>query len=372
MNAEDRPTWLSVDLDAVAFNFHVAKTAVGDSCQIRPVIKADAYGLGAIPVARRLRQEGVGGFCVALVEEAVALREAGIQESMVVMSGFSPALTEKVVAYRLEPFLTRAEYGLAVSQRVSGSTVVPVYLKVDTGMGRLGVPLDQAVAVYDSWTRFEGIHVVGVVSHLACADDPDNPETDRQIKRFASLVETLRQRNPDLVASLSNSAGIMAHPGAHFDWVRPGVMLYGGSPLYPHTHWQALGLRQTIHWVSHIVQIQNLSAGRSLGYGHTFTVQRVSRIAWISVGYGDGYNRHLSNRGAVVVGGVRCPVVGRVCMDLIGVDVTDVPTACAGDPVALLGGDAPRMVALDEMAQWLDTLSYEVSCAIGQRVPRRY
>ncbi|MBF0178124.1 MAG: alanine racemase [Magnetococcales bacterium] len=368
-----RPTWIEVDLGAVVHNFRVAQTGVGTGVGVWPVVKANSYGLGAIPVAKALRQAGATGFCVALLEEGVALREAGIEEPVAIFSGLSGACVEQAAAMQLEPFLFEPATDLQILAAATPERPLRVHVKVDTGMGRLGVPPADVEAFLLALDRLgEQVRVVGLVSHLACADEKKRPETARQAAVLRDLLAQPEVARRKLRVSLANSAGLLGHPMTRHDWVRPGIMLYGASPFYPEEGWRETGLRPVVTWRSRIIQLHAVPAGISVSYGHSFTTSRPSRLAQIPVGYGDGYNRRLGNRGEVLIAGRRFPVVGRVCMDLITVDVTDLPAVTVGTSVTLLGADGAGMIDIEEMATWLGTIPYEVICALGTRLPRRY
>ncbi|MBF0152515.1 MAG: alanine racemase [Magnetococcales bacterium] len=369
-----RPSWLEVDLGAVVHNYRVAQKSVGTDVEVWPVIKADGYGLGAGPVAQALHSVGAAGFCVALLEEGISLREAGIESPVVLFSGLSGGCVEQMARLGLEPFLFEPASDLAILEAATPERALRVHIKVDTGMGRMGVPPAEVGAFLTALDRLgkERVQVVGVASHLACADERQRPETARQLAVLQGVLAQPDLARQGLRVSLANSAGLMGHPATRYTWVRPGIMLYGASPFYPEAGWREVGLRSVVTWRSRIIQLRSLPTGAPLSYGHSFTTSRPSRLAQVPVGYGDGYNRRLGNRGQVLIAGRRVPVVGRVCMDLITVDVTDLPAVTVGTPVTLLGADGAEMIGIEEMATWLGTIPYEVICALGRRLPRRY
>lgn len=368
MTITGRPTWLEIDLKAIVHNYRLA-TRCGAG--VWPVVKADGYGLGAVPVALALQRAGAEGFCVSLVSEAEVLRQAGITQPMALFSGFGVGEESQVGRLGVEPFLFRLEDGERLSQAMRGGQSVAVHLKIDTGMGRLGVSPEEAPAALASLQRLPGLRVVGLVSHLACADTPDHPANRWQIERLRSVLALPEARG--LRVSLANSAGLLALPESCFDWVRPGIMLYGASPLFPARRAKEEGLRPVVSWHSTVVQVRSAPAGAPLGYGHTAVTQRPSRIAQLPVGYGDGYCRCLGNGvGQVLVAGRRAPVVGRVCMDLLAVDVTELPGVAVGDEVTLLGEDGDDFIGIEEMAHWCHTIPYEVICRLTARNTRLY
>ncbi|MEO5363391.1 MAG: alanine racemase [Magnetococcus sp. DMHC-8] len=368
-NSAGRPTWLEIDLDAIQHNFAMAQRAVAPGVALFPVVKANGYGLGVLPIAQRLLEAGADGLCVAMVEEADLLRRAGIQQPIVLLSGLSAGLEQAVVALNLQPFV----FDLAALPRLSraaGTRTVPLFLKINTGMGRLGLTADTVAEAVASARALPGLHLDGLVAHLAAADQPDHPSNSQQLHNLLDLLTRF-----DLTgrrASLANSAAILSRPDTHLAWVRPGIMLYGASPFFPANTGRAIGLQPVVRWCTRILQISTLSPGESVGYGHTFIAQRPSRIAILPVGYADGYSRSLGNQATVLVAGQRAPVVGRVSMDTIAIDLTDLPPVATGQPVTLLGNDGEAHIDVEEMAAWRGTIPYEVFCNLGERVPRYY
>lgn len=364
-----RPTWLEIDLDAVRHNFLRARHTVDPGVAVFPVIKADGYGLGALPIARALSKAGADGFCVALVEEAEALRQGGIRLPIVLLSGLYAGLEEAVARLQLHPFVFDA-HTLPALSRAAGSKTLSIFLKVDTGMGRLGLAPEDVPTAVAQTRALSGLTLAGIVSHMACADQPDHAENQAQLE---GLKKVLAQ--PDMAGlsvSLANSAALLSRPETHFSWIRPGIMLYGASPFFPTSSGREIGLRPVVHWRTHILQARTMPAGSAVGYNRTFITQRPTRMALLPVGYADGYNRLLSNRGEVLVAGRRVPVIGRVSMDLTAIDVTDIPGAVAGCAVTLLGEEGGEPIDVEEMAAWRETIPYEVLCDLGQRLPRRY
>ena len=367
-----RPTWLEIDLDAIVHNFRLAKTTVGDRVDVYPVVKADGYGLGAEPIALALQKAGATGFCVALLEEAEALQAVGIIKPIILLSGLGFGLESRVMDMGLQPFVYSAEQVLRLLRLLplaKPAQPITVHLKIDTGMGRLGVSPQSVRPLIEQLSRVPGLHLAGVATHLACADEAERSETARQVQQMQELLSSIAI---PMRVSMANSAGILAHPKTHGDWVRPGIMLYGASPFFPQTTWERHGLRPVVQWLSQVIQIRTMAAGQSIGYGHTFTTTRPSRIAQVPVGYGDGFSRSLGNRGWALVAGQRVPIVGRVCMDSIALDVTALPQLQVGDRVTLLGRDGTEFIGIEEMAAWVETIPYEVLCRLGRRLRRVY
>lgn len=368
-----RPTWIEIDLDALAHNYQLVKQQVGPGVQAMAVVKANAYGHGAVECTRRLAADDADWFGVALPEEGLALREAGIRQPILCLGGFWPGQETLIVGHNLTPVVYGIEMIAALDRASKDAGVTTaVHLKVDTGMGRLGVRGDALDALLDQLTAFTNIDIAGVMSHLASADETRlDPFTERQEERFAAAIEQIRARgwNPSII-HLANSAGALAHPAARGNLVRPGGILYGmwRDVLPPtDTPWD---LRPVMSWHTRVALLKNVPAGEELGYGCTFVTARDSVIATLPVGYHDGYMRNLSNRGRVIIRGAFAPVVGRVSMDLTMVDVTDIPGVQLHDEVTLLGSVDELAITAEEIATATGTLSYEVTCGVSERVPR--
>ncbi|MBF0455768.1 MAG: alanine racemase [Magnetococcales bacterium] len=368
-----RPTWLEIDPQGVVANYRLAKQRVGASVAVYPVVKADGYGLGALPLSQALVKAGAKGLCVGLVEEGAQLRQGGISVPLVLFAGLTPGVERLIIDLDLTPFLYDLQTAHSLSREaVACKRQVPCYVKVNTGMGRIGFPPEQLATLLPTLQALPGLQLLGIVSHLACSDEGEEGRvTSTQIRQFNQALTLLKGENSRKYHhSLANSGGTLYHPDSHFDWVRPGIMLYGASPAFPHRNDQEEGLVSVVRWLSRVIQIRSFPAGTPLGYGHTFTTQKKSLIAQIPVGYGDGYARRLGNLAHVLIAGREAPVVGRVCMDLISVDVTDIPTVEVGSLVTLLGEDGTKRITIEDMARWLETIPYEVICALGKRVPR--
>jgi alanine racemase len=368
-----RPTWLEIDPQAVVGNFRLAQKLVGDSVAVFPVVKANGYGLGAAPLSQALEAAGAAGLCVALVEEGEELRQAGIKIPLVLFAGLTPGTEQQIIDLDLNPFLYDLEAAHALNRvALSCNKKVTCYVKVDTGMGRMGFANSTFADTMNELQTLDGIHIAGIVSHLACGED-EGLVTSSQINEMQTLLALPKMgKSVGRVNSLANSAGILYHPESHLQWVRPGIMLYGASPAYPRRTFQEDGLAAVVRWLSQIIQIKSVPAGTPLGYGHTFVSKKISKIAQIPVGYGDGYSRHLSNKGHVLIDGQKAPIVGRVCMDLTAVDVSHLPEVKTGALVTLLGRDGSEFIGIEDLAGWMGTIPYEVICNLGKRLPRLY
>ncbi|MDQ3474531.1 MAG: alanine racemase [Acidobacteriota bacterium] len=370
-----RPTWAEIDLDALAANFHVIKRHVGSGINVMAIVKANAYGHGAVACARRLASEGADWFGVALPEEGIELRESGITQPILCLGGFWEEQAAACVKYHLTPVVYRLDM-IAELDRAAGAagTSIDVHLKIDTGMGRLGFRFDEINDTPALLKRFDHLRVDGLMTHFAAADDPTcEALTEDQIARFASAAGAFRHagHQPTFQHS-ANSAAIYSHPDAWGNMIRPGGVLYGLWRDVLPAKVDASQLKPVMSLHSRISLLKWVPAGETIGYGCTFEASRKTLVATIPIGYDDGYPRAISNRGHVMVRGVYASVIGRISMDLTLVDVTGVPGVESGDQVVLIGndGDAGHSVTAEELAKISGTLSYEITCGIGSRVPR--
>jgi len=362
-----RPLRARIDLQALSHNFSVARAAAPNS-RIMAVIKANAYGHGAVPVSRALPD--TDAFAVASVEEALQLRQAGIRQDIVLLEGvFEPAELEVAVAHRLQLVVHNPEQlGWLEAFRCDAS--LRLWLKLNTGMNRLGFPLADALSVWQRLQRLPCVQSDGVrwMSHLACADEPDNPATGRQLGSFVEtlqLAESGRGRAAE--RSLANSAALLTRPDTHFDWVRPGIMLYGASPMAADED-AKFDLRPVMTLESRLIAVHQLQRGDAIGYGQTWTCPEAMPVGVVAIGYGDGYPRHVPSGAPLLVNGKPAALVGRVSMDMLCVDLRGHPQAKCGDPVILWGDGLP----VEKVAHLAGTISYELLCGVSARVPRFY
>ncbi len=370
-----RPTWAEINLDALAANFREVRKRVGPKVKVMGVVKANAYGHGAVECARRLSREGVDWFGVALPEEGFELRNSGLSEPILCFGGFWPGQEKSCIVNNIVPVVSRVDMIEAVNNAArSLGVVADVHIKIDTGMGRLGVRFDEAREFADSISRFGNVRVDGLMTHFAAADDPAHDKfTEEQTKRFREAVAIFRERGwKPSYEDLANSAGIFGHADSWGSMVRPGGVLYGLwrdvlPPLDEPVNFQPVMTLRT-----RIELVKRVHAGETIGYGCTFEARREMTVATLPIGYNDGYARRLSNKGRVIVRGQFAPVVGRISMDLTIVDVTDVRGASVGDRVTLMGRDEELSIPAEELAEQAGTLSYEITCGISQRVPRVY
>ncbi len=373
--AGHRPTWAEIDLDALASNFRVIKGQVGPDVKVMGVVKANAYGHGAVECARRLAKENAAWFGVALPQEGIELRAAGVSQPILCLAGFWHGQAESCIKEKLVPAVFDLELIEALNSAARDAGVrADVHVKIDTGMGRLGVRFDSAAEFVDSLQRFENIRVDGLMTHFAAADDPTcEMLTGDQISRFEEVVKLFRSRghSPTYV-HCANSAGIFSHPEALGNMVRPGGVLYGlWRDILPSSI-ESLPLRPVMTVRSRIMLLKWVPQGETIGYGCTFEASRKTLVGTIPIGYHDGYRRGLSNRGHVVVRDTFAPIVGRISMDLSIIDVTNVAGVERGDEVTLLGTSGELSIRAEDLAKIAGTLSYEITCGVGSRVPRIY
>ncbi len=370
MNAPSRPTLIEIDLAALSHDLQQIRVFCDSGQGVLAVVKADAYGHGAVEISRALEREGVEQFAVATLEEGQELRAAGVKRPVLVLGGCYPGQETEFIRQELTPVV----FCLEDLQRLELYAVehgirLGVHVKCDTGMGRVGFLSPEIPALIDSLKSARGIELLGLMSHLACADELGSVATEVQIRNFRGLLGEMKAAgiSPGEI-HLSNSAGLSAWDLPESTLVRPGIMLYGG---YPSDEFSSrLDLRQVMTFSTRIVQLRNIEPGCGISYGHTFVTRRASRLATLPVGYADGYSRLLSNAGEVLIRGKRVPVVGRVCMDWILADVTDVEDVAVGDRVVLLGSDGAEEIRAEEWAAKVGSVNYEVFCGISRRVPR--
>lgn len=359
-------SWVEIDLGALRHNYHQALARLGPGTSIVGVVKSDAYGHGMVPVARELAECGVTHLAVSKYWEAKELRESGIGLPILVLLGLEPDDVEDAIRSKVRPAVFRLDHARRISEAASRmGMAAPVHIKVDTGMGRLGVPVDRFHEFLTEFKALPGIILEGLLSHFAVADEADKSYSETQIRNFRQALETATGMGFEIrYAHISNSAGILDLPHAHFQLVRPGIMLYGSPPSMELP--QPAHLLPVMTFKSRILQLKEVPTGHPIGYGRTHVTQGPARIATIPVGYDDGYSRLLSNRGSALVRGKRAPLVGRVSMNMITLDVTHILEAQEDDEVVLLGAQGNERISAEELADLSGTISYEVYCSVGR------
>ncbi len=369
-----RPTRAEINLGNLRHNLHVLRRRAG-LAQMFGVLKADAYGHGAPAVARTLERAGIDGICVALLEEGIELREAGIKAPILVMGGYYGDAWSEVLARKLTPVVYEPSQIEAIAREIRFFEAPPlgVHLKVDTGMARLGVRADRVEEMFNAFDAYPEVKLQGLMTHFANADTGDMAFTDEQCALFDATVELARRRgHSPLVRHAANSAALLRGERYRYDLVRPGIALFGVEP----SPGLCDGLRLAMRVRSEIIALRDVPEESPAGYGSTWRAPRPARIATIPMGYADGLNRSLSNVGRVLVHGRSCPIVGNVSMDLIQVDVTEVPGVTVRDEVVLLGAQqgplGSDVITPEEIARASGTIPWEVLTGISRRVPRFY
>jgi len=369
-----RPTWSQIDLEALTSNFNLIKTLVGSAVNVMAVVKANAYGHGAVECARRLEVAGADWFGVALPEEGIELRKSGIERPILCLGGFWKGQEKACLQNNLTPVVYRLEMLDAFDRAAKDAgSVASVHIKIDTGMGRLGIRSSGVSELCQALAKFKNIRVDGLMTHFAAADDSGLERfTLDQLQAFAEMAHVFRSYGHQVTHQhLANSAATFALPKARGTMIRPGGALYGlRDTLSPEVDSSALRPVMSLH--SRISLLKWIEAGEPVGYGCTFRATRRTLVGTIPIGYEDGYRRALSNRGQTIVKGGYAPVIGRVSMDLSLIDVTDIKSVRVDDAVTLLGSQDGLTVFAEEMASEVGTISYEITCGISQRVPRVY
>lgn len=346
-----------VDTGALRHNLRQVRHAAPGS-RVMAVIKANAYGHGLVPAAQALAD--ADGFAVARLGEGLALRAAGLTNRILLLEGVFSAEQLAAAAQARFELMVHSFEQLELLEALAGDTQVTAWIKVDSGMNRLGFRLDEFGAAYERLRRNEHVHAdPALVTHLACADDRRDPQTRRQLEAFAAATAGLAGAR-----SIANSAGVLAWPTARADWVRPGLMLYGASP-FPGGTGVELGLRPAMTLRTQVIAVKHVPAGETVGYGGSWTALRDTRMAVVAAGYGDGYPRAADSGTPVQIGGQRAPLVGRVSMDMLTVDVTDLPVVAVGDPVVLWGSEIP----VEEVAARAGAIAWDLLCGVSERVP---
>lgn len=366
------PTVATIDLAALAHNLSQFRRILSPGCDVMGVVKANAYGHGAVETSRTLVRHGVTRLAVFSTEEGVALRKAGIAVPIVVLGPVFQEQFGDLFAHRLTPVVSDSAVLTALGQAAASRQIShSIHLKIETGMGRLGLTEKELTALIRSSTFPPSLLLEGLMTHLADADGPDPDATEGQMSRFNRALNIVLEggfRVP--LIHVSNSGGAVRFRSTHFSLVRPGIMLYGYHTL-PDTV-KTPDLRPVLSLKTCIAQLRTIQPGGTVSYNRTFTAKCLTRIAVLPIGYAGGLSRHLSNRGYVLIRGRRAPIVGLVCMDMVMVDATAIPGVAVGDEVVLIGQQEDERITARDMAEWTGTISYEVLCAISPQIPRLY
>jgi len=370
-----RPTRVEIDLNAIAHNIQAIRRKVGDRVKIMAVVKADGYGHGATEVAKVALQNRADYLGVAIPEEGVELRLSGIETPILILGLTSPHKVQEVIKYHLTQTVSTTELAEALSVEAQElGEIAKVHVKIDTGMSRIGVSPENAVHFVKQILELKAIELEGIFTHFSVSDSKDNAEdkifTGLQIDKFKWVVAKLEENGIQIpIKHVANSAGVLNFP-SYFDMVRPGIIIYG--LYYSRGVAVAENLEPAMTFKTAIIYLKSVPPASSISYGRTYTTEKESIVATLPVGYADGYNRLLSNKGEVLVKGRRAPIVGRVCMDMTMIDVSHVPEVKIGDEVVLFGKQGDAEIPMDEIADKANTIVNEVACGIGKRVPRVY
>ena len=370
-----RPTWIEIDVNRLAGNIRRFREFLPGHVQIMAVVKADGYGHGALPVSEVALSEGVSMLGVASLEEGAHLRKNRIASPILILGYTDPRKNRLLLELDLLPTIFHWESAYSLSQQALGmGKRMPVHVKLDTGMGRLGLRnIRNAIGFLESVYNLPGITLKGVYTHFATADDhEDESFALEQLQRFEEILKACRDKGLDIkVKHAANTAAALKYPRSHLDMVRIGIGLYG---CYPGNGVERsfVKLLPVMSFKSRIVFLKKVPAGTPISYGRSFITRGDTRIATVPLGYGDGYSRMFSNRGAMLVRGKKVPVAGRVCMDLTMLDVGKVPQVHKGDEVVVFGEQGGESILVDDLAEQLGTIHYEVLCSAGKRVPRFY
>lgn len=369
MEFVERATEAIVNLNALRHNYRVLKKSAGDA-NVMAIVKANAYGHGAVEVVRALKKEGVKHFGVALVEEGIKLRDNGIKDNIYILSGITKGQEEEIINFKFIPLVSDIETVERFS-RIAKKTerLAEVHLKIDTGMGRLGFLPWEAGVFFKRLKEIKHIKITGIASHFSDLAGGDKRFANEQLKIFNNVIaEGIKNGFTFKWIHIANSAAVFLLPQARFNLVRPGIALYGCPPFDGCKE----ALKPVMELKTRVIYIKRVPENYPVSYGRTFYTKRESLIATIPIGYADGMNRLLSNKGEVLVKAKRVPVVGRVCMDLTMIDVSEIDGVKTGDEVVIIGGQGKESIPALEIADRIGTISYEVLCSISSRVPRRY
>ena len=366
------PTYALVDLDALIYNVTQFRNVLAPGCEVMPVIKANAYGHGAVETAKALLRHGITRVAVVSVEEGVTLRQAGITASILVLGPLFRQQIQDLLAHQLTAVVSDSTVLLQLAQAATAlNHPYPVHLKVETGMGRLGLTQAELVTLIRSGSFPPSLRLEGLMTHLADVDGETTDVTEQQLVRFSQAIDTVKACGvPVPLIHAANSGGAVRFPQAQFSMVRPGIMLYGYHTLPACV--EVPTLKPVLQLRTCVAQMRTLQPGHGLSYNGTFIARRPTRVAILPIGYADGLNRRLSNRGQVLIHGQRANIIGLVCMDMVMIDITDIEGVIVEDEVIVIGRQGQEQITATEVATWTDTIPYEVLCSIGPRVPRRY
>ncbi len=368
------PLTVGIHLRNIQANFQHIRGFVPPTTKILPIIKADAYGHGAVQVAQTLASLDIFGFGVASVPEGILLREHQIHQPIIIMGPLLEDHLHEIIHFNLTPVISHP----SILQQLltllpSKKDPFPIHLKIDTGLHRLGFDAREALALLSSLTAPKSVvKLEGLLTHFADADNPDPDLTNHQLHQFQSCIQQIHEQGISVpLYHMANSAGILFHPTSHLDLVRPGIMLYGYAPRNAHDS-PLISLSPVMDAKSYIAHLRSLEPGEVVGYNALFRTRRLSKIAILPVGYTHGFPRGLTGHGHVLIQGKPAPIIGKICMDMMMVDVTDIQNPSIGEEVVLLGEQGERKITAQDYADWLNTIPYEILCGIGGKANRTY
>ena len=373
MDVNIRPVWAEVNLDNIINNIKEIKKNINGE-EIIAVVKANAYGHGAVDVAPVLIENGADRLAVAMLSEALELREAGIKVPILILGYTDVAFSEMLINNDIEQTVYSLDYAKELSKKAEAlGKVAKIHIAVDTGMGRIGfLPNEKSVEEVVEISKLSNLRITGIFTHFSNADEQDKSYAHNQIEKFNSFINEIEKREVNLgLKHISNSASIIDIEDAHYNAIRPGIILYGYYPS-DYINKDKLKLMPALSLKCQVIHVKELPKGEYIGYGRKFITERDSVIATLPIGYADGYVRGLYEKAHVIINGKLAPVVGKICMDQCMIDVTDVGPVKVGDEVVLLGEDNGVKNNADDIAKMLDTINYEILCMIGRRVPRIY
>ena len=364
-----RPTWAEINLKNLDYNLRLVKKLVGPKVKILVPVKSDAYGHGIVAIAKRLEALGIDYLGVASIDEGIALREASITKPILILSTVLSVDVQTLFDYRLVPTVCTKELAFKLNSRAKQKKMVmPIHIKVDTGMHRVGVAHADAFNFIKEIASLKHVKIEGVFTHFPCADNKPS-FTRKQIALFEELVKRLKTEGIDIALThTSNSMGVIGYPEGNFAMVRPGLMLYG---LYPKDNLE-IRLKPLLGLKTKIIFIKTVPKGKGISYGHTYVTSRKMTVATLPIGYGDGYPRSLSNKAYCLINGKKAKIIGRVCMDQLMVDVTKIKKVRVGQEVVLIGKQKKESISVEQLAKLAGTIPYEIVCNLGGRIKRVY
>ena len=371
----EKRTWAEVDLDAIAHNIREIRKITNKEAQIMAVVKADAYGHGFLETTKTLLDNGADRLAVAVLQEGKQLRKSGVDVPILILGASAPEDAEDLIEFGITPTVFDYEIAKALSDTAKKrGTVTKVHIKLDTGMTRIGFVINdedntEIINTIIKISKLPYIEIEGIFSHFSTSDEYDSAYTLMQFDRFMGVVNALEEKGLKIpIRHICNSAGIMMYPQMHLDMVRPGVILYG---MYPSNEVDKsrLNLIPAMTIKSTLTLVKEVEAGRGVSYGKEYITDKTTKIATVPIGYADGYLRKIAKKGKMLVNGTEVPIIGRICMDQCMIDVTNVHNIDKGDEVIVFGKDK---ITIDDLAEWLETINYEIACIVGKRIPRIY